>query len=260
MILAPPASSLRRVRNIILAALLILAALAWAVLIWLPAAPPGQGAMGPTMGMTASFFLSVWILMMVAMMFPSAAPMILTFAQVHRSKHERGLSFVPTWVFVSAYLLVWTLFGALAYALALLAELAARQVPWVMQNGPRLGGILLVLAGIYQLSPSKHVCLSKCRTPLDFILHSWRDGYAGSLRMGLEHAGYCVGCCWLLFLILFPLGVMNVAAMAVITVLIFVEKSLSSGVWLGRLAALALIVSGTVIVVLPNLLRTIAGL
>lgn len=244
----------RRERNVILALLLVLAALAWAFLIWSPMARPSAGAMGLTMGMTAAVFLSIWVVMMVAMMFPTAAPMILAFARVHESRREQGRAFVPTWVFVSAYLLVWTLFGVAAYVLALLAESAAQRIPWLLVNGPRIGGILLVLAGLYQLSPLKHVCLSKCRMPLDFILHSWRSGYSGSLRMGLEHAGYCVGCCWLLFLILFPLGVMNVAVMVVITLLIFAEKSLPVGIWVGRLAAVALIGFGAVTVVLPALL------
>jgi predicted metal-binding membrane protein len=244
----------RRERNVILALLLVLAALAWAFLIWSPMARPSAGAMGLTMGMTAAVFLSIWVVMMVAMMFPTAAPMILAFARVHESRREQGRAFVPTWVFVSAYLLVWTLFGVAAYVLALLAESAAQRIPWLLVNGPRIGGILLVLAGLYQLSPLKHVCLSKCRMPLDFILHSWRSGYGGSLRMGLEHAGYCVGCCWLLFLILFPLGVMNVAVMVVITLLIFAEKSLPVGIWVGRLAAVALIGFGAVTVVLPALL------
>jgi predicted metal-binding membrane protein len=244
----------RRERNVIMMLLVVLAALAWAVLLWSPVARPGRGAMGLTMGMTAAVFVSIWVVMMVAMMFPAAAPMILTFARVHASKREQGRAFVPTGVFVSSYLLVWAVFGAAAYGLASLADSGARQVPWLMVNGPRIGGVLLVAAGLYQLSPLKQVCLSKCRAPLGFILHSWRDGYAGSFRMGLGHAGYCVGCCWLLMVILFPLGVMNMAAMAAITALIFTEKSLRVGIWLARLAAAALIGFGAAVVVLPDLL------
>jgi predicted metal-binding membrane protein len=246
-------SPLRRERNLILVLLLVLAAVAWALLMWQSAMMNNQ-AMGLTMGMSAMLFIAVWIVMMVAMMFPTAAPMILVFAQVHAGKRQNRQAFVPTWVFISAYLLIWTLFGVLAYAGAVWAERLAHQVPWVMANAARLGGGVLVLAGLYQLTPLKRSCLSKCRTPLQFILSSWRDGYAGAFRMGLEHGAYCLGCCWLLFVILFPLGLMNVAVMALVTALIFAEKSFPIGQRIARLAALALIAYGVVVVVVPGTL------
>jgi predicted metal-binding membrane protein len=237
---APP---LRRERAVILATLLILAAVAWVLLL----AQSGMG--GLTMGMSAALFLAVWVVMMVAMMFPTAAPMILMFDQVAATRRERGRAFVPTWVFVSAYLLIWTLFGVLAYILALAATA-------LMEHAARIGGGVLILAGLYQLSPLKHACLAKCRTPLTFISTSWRDGYSGAIHMGLEHGLYCLGCCWLLFVILFPLGLMNVAAMAVITLLIFAEKSLPHGTQVGRVAAAALIAYGALVVAMPHLLPT----
>ncbi|HEX6108185.1 MAG TPA: DUF2182 domain-containing protein, partial [Ktedonobacteraceae bacterium] len=128
--------------------------------------------------------------------------------------------------------------------------------PWLMANAARIGGGVLVLAGLYQLSPLKRSCLAKCRTPLDFILGSWREGYIGSFRMGLEHGLYCLGCCWLLFVIFFPLGMMNVAVLAVVTVLIFAEKSLPLGQRVAQLAALALIAYGVLVVVVPGALPT----
>jgi len=182
--------------------------------------------------------------------------MILMFARVQRDKRQSGRAFVPTWVFVSAYLLIWTLFGVLAFVGAVWAERLAYQVPWVMANAARIGGSVLVLAGLYQLSPLKRSCLAKCRTPLDFILSSWRDGYMGSFRMGLEHGMYCLGCCWLLFVIFFPLGMMNVAAMAVVTILIFAEKSFPMGQRIAQLAALLLIAYGVLVVVVPGTLPT----
>jgi predicted metal-binding membrane protein len=127
---------------------------------------------------------------------------------------------------------------------------------WLMENAARLGGGALVLAGLYQLSVVKHACLTKCRTPLGFILGSWRDGYGGAFRMGLEHGAYCLGCCWLLFVILFPLGVMNVAAMAAITLLIFAEKFLPAGRRISQIAAVALIAYGTLVMFMPNVLPT----
>lgn len=247
--------SLRPQRNLILASLLALAAGAWAILVWQSAVADDE-MMGLTMGMGAPLFLAIWVAMMVAMMFPTAAPMILMFARVQDKRRERGQTFVPTWVFVSSYLVVWTVFGALAYAFAVGGEELAERSMWLMDNAARIGGGVLVLAGLYQLSPLKRACLSKCRTPLDFILHSWRDGQAGAFRMGLEHGAYCLGCCWLLFVILFPLGVMNVAAMAVITLLIFAEKSLPFGRQAGEFAAAALVAYGSLVVFLPDALPT----
>jgi predicted metal-binding membrane protein len=110
---------------------------------------------------------------------------------------------------------------------------------------------VLILAGAYQLSSLKHTCLAKCRTPLQFVLSSWRDGKSGAFRMGVIHGLYCLGCCWLLFVILFPLGVMNVAAMAVLTALIFAEKSLPAGRRISQVAAVILIGYGSVILFLP---------
>ncbi len=246
---------LSRERNLILVALLALAAAAWAVLLWQQASADAM-ATGLAMGMEAPLFLATWVAMMVAMMFPTAAPMILTFARVQDTRRQRGQASVPVWLFVGAYLLVWTLFGAVAYAAAAGAEALAAQSMWLMENAGRVGGLVLVLAGLYQLSPLKRSCLSKCRSPLDFILGSWREGYAGAFRMGLEHGVYCLGCCWLLFVILFPLGVMNVAAMAVITLVIFAEKSLPAGRQAGRLAAAALVVYGLLVLFVPVALPT----
>src|SRR5438067_8730190 len=176
---------LPRERNLILAALLVLAAAAWALLVWQAGSPDAMGT-GPTMGLAAPLFLAIWVAMMVAMMFPTSAPMILMFARVQASRRQQGAVFVPTWVFVGAYLIVWTAFGALAFAVAVGAEQAGDRVPWLMGNAARIGGVLPVLAGLYQLSPLKRACLAKCRSPLSFILNSWRDGRGGAFRMGLE--------------------------------------------------------------------------
>ncbi|HLF07858.1 MAG TPA: DUF2182 domain-containing protein [Dehalococcoidia bacterium] len=245
-----------RERNVILALLLVLAAASWAVLLWQSGMVGDGMAMGLTMGMAAPLFLAIWVAMMVAMMFPTAAPMILTFTRVHAGRREKGQSFVPTWVFVSGYLVIWTLFGALAYAVAVAGEALAGQSMWLMENAARVGGGLLIVAGLYQLSPLKNICLSKCQSPMSFILTSWRSGYRGSFRMGLEHGVYCLGCCWLLFVILFPLGMMNVAAMAVITLLIFAEKSLPKGRQIGQAAAVLLLAYGAVVLFMPQALPT----
>jgi predicted metal-binding membrane protein len=210
----------------------------------------------PTMGVRAPLFLAIWVIMMVAMMFPTAAPMILTFHKVQAGKRQRGEAFVSTWIFVAAYLLVWGLSGVAAYFGALAAEAVAARAALSPATAARVGGTVLVAAGLYQLTPLKDLCLSKCRTPMTFIMTSWHDGAAGALRMGLLHGAYCLGCCWLLFIILFPLGIMNIAAMAVITLVIFAEKTLPWGRAAARIAAAALIVYGSLVLAAPQLLPT----
>ena len=241
-----------RERKLILGLLLILAAAAWAVLIWQSAAMNSQAmGMGLTMGMSTGLFLAIWVVMMIAMMFPTAAPMILMFTKIYASKRQQEQPFVPTWIFVSAYLLVWSLCGVVAYPLAVGIEQLAAQSMWLMENAARLGGVVLLVAGLYQLSPLKDICLSKCRTPLQFILGSWHDGYGGAFRMGLEHGAYCLGCCWLLFVILFPLGIMNIAVMALVTALIYAEKSLPIGRQISQIAGVGLIIYGVLVMFLP---------
>ena len=177
--------------------------------------------------------------------------MILMFSKIYQSRRQQERPFVPTWVFVSAYLLVWSLCGGVAYPLAVLIEKLAAPSMWLMENAAHLGGVVLVVAGLYQLSPLKHICLSKCRTPLQFILSSWYDGYGGAFRMGLEHGAYCLGCCWLLFVILFPLGLMNIAVMALLTALILAEKALPIGRQISQLVGGGLIVYGVLVMFLP---------
>ena len=254
----PAALPLTAQRNAILALLLVLAAAAWGLLAW-HAMDPGM-AMGmeasPTMGLQAPLFLAIWVTMMVAMMFPTAAPMILAFNRIQTDRQHRGRAFVPTWVFVAGYMTVWTLAGLAAYLAALAAEETAARFALSAATTARIGGAMLIAAGIYQLTPLKDVCLSKCRSPFGFVMTSWRDGMAGALRMGLVHGGWCLGCCWLLFVILFPLGMMNIAAMAVITALVFAEKALPWGRRAALAVAAALIVYGAVVIATPKALPT----
>jgi len=246
-------------RNIILVLLIAAAAAAWTLLVWqrmgMDAGMP-MDMYSPTMGMRASLFLAVWMIMMVAMMFPTAAPMILMFHQVQSGKRGRGETFISTWAFVAGYMLVWAVMGVLAFAGAAGAETLAGHVGLSTATAARIGGALLMFAGAYQLSPLKDLCLAKCRTPIGFILTSWRDGQWGAVRMGLQHGLLCLGCCWLLFLALFPLGIMNVAAMAVVTLLIFVEKTLPAGERIAKVSGVALLLYGAVVLVFPQALPT----
>ena len=246
-------------RYIILALLIAIAAAAWTLLVRQQTGMDADMAMdiyALTMGMRAPLFLTVWMIMMIAMMFPTAAPMILTFHQVQAGKQGRGETFVSSWVFVAGYMLVWGVMGVIAFAGAAGAEMLAGRVGLSTAAAARIGGALLMIAGAYQLSPLKDLCLAKCRTPIGFILTSWRDGYWGAVRMGLEHGLFCLGCCWLLFLALFPLGIMNVAAMAVVTLLIFAEKTLPSGDRIAKVSGVALLLYGAVVLVFPQALPT----
>ncbi len=244
-------------RNIVLALLLALAAAAWVLLARQGSSSGAEMAMAsPTMGMRAPLFLAVWVVMMVAMMFPTAAPMILTFHAVQTGRRGRGETFVATWVFVAAYLLVWVLSGVVAYAAACGAEAVAANTAMSPGTAARIGGAILIGAGLYQITPLKDLCLSKCRSPIGFIMTAWRDGVSGALRMGVLHGAWCLGCCWLLFVILFPLGIMNVGAMAVVTLVIFAEKTLPWGRTASRLAAVVLIAYGAVVLAVPDVLPT----
>ena len=241
---------LQREQVLFLALLLMLAAASWALLIWLSRTAQTM-SMGLTMGMGAALFLAVWVVMMVAMMFPATAPMNLAFARVQRERGSFGRACVLPWIFVGAYLLIWTLFGVLAYLGANAASELARTVPWFMLNAARIGGGILVLAGIYQFTPLKRVCLEKCCMRQNFLLDGWRDGRVGAFRMGLSHGLSCLGANWLLCVLLFPLGLMNIAAMAGLTVLICAEKVVPQAERIAWIAGLALILYGALVIVMP---------
>ena len=261
---AGPAGPLAAQRNLILALLLGLAAAAWALMARHSddAGMEGMAMAGasPTMGLRAPLFLAVWVVMMVAMMFPTAAPMILAFHRIQAGRRQAaGGAFVPTWVFVAGYMLVWAMAGVVAYAAALAAESVAARVELTSAAAARIGGVVLIAAGFYQLTPLKDLCLSKCRTPVGFIMTSWRDGRPGALRMGVEHGAWCLGCCWLLFAVLFPLGLMNLAAMAALTALIFAEKTLPRwGKGAARATAAILVAYGALVLAVPQALPTFA--
>jgi predicted metal-binding membrane protein len=236
-------------RAVILGSLIALAAAAWGLLIWQSVAMDDD--MSLTMGMGAPLFIALWVAMMVAIMYPTAAPMIMAFARIHKDRRERGRAFVPTWVFAGSYMVLWSATGLLAYGMAVGADYLASQSAWLSDNAPRLGGGLLIIAGLYQLTPLKDICLSKCRTPMSFLMNSWREGLSGAIRMGLEHGAYCLGCCWLLFLIIFPLGMMNIGVLALITILIFAEKVLPLGRRIAYAAGAGLVAYGAVVVFVP---------
>lgn len=188
------------------------------------------------------FFLTTWVVMLAAMMFPSVAPMVVAYDRIHHRRRELGRHAPPgcTAVFVAGYLLVWTAFGLMAYALYAAATGLLPEVFASDQGGRYLAAGVVLLAAGYQLTPAKNVCLMKCRTPMDFVLHRMRYGYRGALRMGAEHGAWCVGCCWALMLALFALGVMSVPWMAAVGAFIAVEKMLPWKTVANRAGAVAL--------------------
>lgn len=259
MALAAPV--LERQRRTLLAALLVLAGVGWVVVLRHAAGGTDHDDMAMdgvdlTMGMGAPLFLAMWTAMMVAMMFPAAAPMILAFSRSQSRRREQGCPYVPTWLFVVPYLVVWLAFGGLGYLAAVGFNRVAGDSAWAMDNVPRLAGLLMVAAGAYQLTPLKRRCLTRCRTPLSFMLSYWRDGRRGAVEMGIRHGLFCLGCCWVLFLVLLPLGVMNVAAMVAVAALVLAEKVLPVGERVAVVAAAALVGYGLLALTLPAALPT----
>lgn len=186
----------------------------------------------------------MWTVMMIAMMLPSVAPMVLTFAAVNRRRRQQARPYVPTAVFLTGYLAAWTIFSVLAtFAQWLLHRAALLSAAMVITNAV-LGGLLLVTAGIFQWTPLKRACLSHCRDPLAFLITQWREGHGGALRMGLSHGSYCIGCCWALMVLLFVAGVMNLAWVALISVFVLVEKVVPAAPMLTRTSGILFIGAG----------------
>ncbi|MDQ3890425.1 MAG: DUF2182 domain-containing protein [Actinomycetota bacterium] len=232
------------------ALLLAIALVAWTVTV---ARMRGMDA-GPGTDLGGlGWYLGIWVTMMAAMMLPSVAPMVLIFARISRDRHRQGRdTFVPVWTFVAGYLAVWTAFGLAAYALyRLIAWLDPGFLAW-QRAGPYVAGGTIAAAGLYQLTPLKELCLRHCRGPLHFILHGWRRGRVGALRMGAEHGMYCVGCCWGLMVILFALGIMSLVWMAVIAGVILAEKTLPHGFRLSRAFAVAFVALGIWLAAAPE--------
>lgn len=198
------------------------------------------------------WFVGTWALMMAAMMLPSVAPMALTFARVTGERANKGqAAFVPTWIFILGYFAAWTAFGLAAYLID--HVIRSLNIAWLAwdREGPKVAGIAIGAAGLYQLTPIKRACLTHCRSPLEFFLESWREGPEGALYMGIYHGLYCVACCWGLMLVLFAVGVMSLFWMTLIAVLIFAEKVFRSGRRLAPVFGIMLIALGLWIAIAP---------
>ena len=263
-------AALRRQRAVTIAALALLTLLAWA---WLllgagmgmapyaslhlfpaaasPAMPDMTGMdmrMTPAAWTTAQFLLAVsmWWVMMVAMMLPAAAPVVLLYTRAAPS--QGGGVRAWTGAFVAGYLGVWGGFSLVAAGLHGALQRLAVMEPTTMASTARwLSAAILIAAGLYQLSPLKEACLARCRNPAQFLARHFRAGPLGAARMGAIHGAFCLGCCWLLMALLFVGGVMNLAWIALLTVLVAGEKLLPGGRWLGLAAGLGFIVWGALV-------------
>ena len=230
--------------------LICLSALAWIVT---AAQADGMGwgmftcsmTMGTPFSVSNAFlYVVLWGVMMIAMMLPAMMPIIEIFQTMARRRQEQALPFTPVWVFVAGYLVLWTLTGGVGYAADLAIQSLPTQFPALRTYGMVIGGVTLIAAGSYQLTPLKYLCLSQCRSPMGFLLSSWRDGHWGAFRMGVDHGLYCLGCCWSLMAVLFVVGSMNLVWMGILSAVIFVEKSIPQGVVIGKVVGIALIALG----------------
>jgi predicted metal-binding membrane protein len=185
---------------------------------------------------------AMWAVMMVGMMLPSATPIVLLYGGlVRHSPTEKSHVARQTYAMAAGYLMVWTIFSLGATALQRLLAARLFLSPMMEITSSVAGGILLLIAGLYQLTPIKHACLRTCQSPLGFLMSRWRPGATGAFRMGLEHGVVCVGCCWALMMLLFVGGVMNLAVILALTAFVAVEKLMPFGVHTARLSGVLLI-------------------
>jgi predicted metal-binding membrane protein len=242
---------LRRDRWAVVAALVMVIIAAWiwivfgagtgttAVAMTQMAAMPDMDAMMQRAVWTpgyAGLIFAMWWVMMVAMMLPSATPMLLLFARVNRTQKVRDRPYVATGFFAAGYLTAWGGFGLLAAGLQWGLEQLDLLGPMMTATNYWLGGGILLAAGLWQLTPLKGVCLRHCRSPLSFLAQQWRPGRLGAFRMGIEHGVYCLGCCWFLMGLLFFGGIMNLFWIAGLALFVLLGKTIPMGHWFGRIA------------------------
>ena len=234
--------AIRGDRIAIVSCIVVITALAWAYLFYL------DRKMGMVMDMPWSardlfFTFTMWSVMMVGMMSPTVAPVLLLFAGTRSGRAERGVS-PPVVTFGLGYITVWVAFSLSAALAQWGLHEAALLSPTMAASSSRLAGAILIGAGVYQLTPLKGSCLSQCQSPLGFIMSHWRDGKIGAFQMGFRHGVYCLGCCWALMLILFVVGVMNLAWVAVLGAFILLEKIGPPGALVSRIGGVVMIAAG----------------
>jgi predicted metal-binding membrane protein len=186
----------------------------------------------------------MWTEMMVAMMLPAVTPLVLLFSNVARSRRERGHPYVSTAFFVAGYFTVWTIFSLIAALAQWILHGATLLSPQMTANSSIVGGVIFIGAGAFQFSPLKKVCLTHCRSPLNFLMTDWRDGRTGAYVMGCKHGSFCTVCCWLLMLLLFAVGVMNLLWITVLAVFALSERIAPKTWHLSQISGFALLCFG----------------
>ena len=189
------------------------------------------------------FTFVMWSVMMVGMMTASAAPTLLLFSGMSSSRGDPRASTMGA-LFGAGHLSIWIAFSAIAATMQWALHQAASLSDDMSVMSSSIAGVILIGAGLYQLSPVKSACLKRCQSPLGFLLTNWRDGNTGALELGLRHGLYCLGCCWALMLVLFVVGVMNLAWVAALTAFVLVEKFGPAGTWIARAGGLVLLGAG----------------
>ena len=231
-----------------LGAALGVAALAWAWLWHMGGMSSDAGTAWSATDALLTF--AMWVVMMAAMMAGPVVPALTLFAAMQRARPRRDARLaVP--LFAAGYASTWIAFSAAATLAQWALDRAALLSPAMATTNGRIGGAILVLAGIYAWTPLHRACLSHCQSPLGFFMTHWRDGAAGAYRMGAGHGVYCVGCCWALMAVLFAVGVMNLAWVALLTLVVLLQKLSPSAIAISRVAGGALVVAGIAMALAP---------
>jgi predicted metal-binding membrane protein len=192
---------------------------------------------------------SMWIVMQVAMMSPTAVPMILMHGKIERHRQVHKFPFFRVSLFFSGYVILWALFSLVFAFLQLGLQSAELLTPAMASKSSWLTGGILIAAGLFQFSHLKQACLKQCRSPVTYLMTEWRNGRSGALFMGLKHGAHCVGCCWVIMALLFVAGVMNLFWMATITAFVLIEKLAARGDYFGRIVGIGLIIWGILIII-----------
>lgn len=246
-------------RFLILSALFVICALSWGYIVYLyrQMEVMDMNALFFAMPMTPEWtwtdfglLFLMWLVMMIAMMTPSVTPLLLIYAAVNRNRRQQQNPYTSPAYLLMGYFLVWAAFSLFATILQWLLQQVSLLNPDMETTSKVLGGIILIGAGIFQFTPFKHRCLSYCRTPLNFLQQHWQEGKRGALQMGMKNGLYCLGCCWILMIVLFVAGIMNLLWIALIALFVLLEKVLPAAKPVSLVAGAVLIGYGIMMLLL----------
>lgn len=255
---SPLVHVLKKDRLIVLTALSLLCVLSWLYIIYLynQMHPMNMDALFFAMPMTPrwtwtdfTLLFLMWFVMMIAMMTPSVIPLIVMFAVINRKRRQQQNPYVSSGYLLGGYFLVWAAFSLFATLLQWLLQRASLLNPEMVTTSKVAGGIIMIAAGTFQFTPLKNTCLGNCRSPIGFIHQHWKSGKTGAFRMGIKNGMYCLGCCWILMILLFVSGIMNIFWIIIISLFVLIEKVLPSVKVISLIAGIALIAYGIIVLV-----------